>query len=401
MKVAILLMQKNERSLLKPWIEYHANLFGIDNIYLYDNGSTDFEVVQMLDEYERKGLCVYREYSSKDDFERKGRIFSDKIKELDSVSPYDFYFPLDCDEFIACETNLGLSIKKSDIVEELSKYQYGSALLMIGRAYSNSPLHPDEYMPENELDKCFFIRNTCKSLGSGFHSGETVAELKKIIRTNIVYFHFHYKPYDQYLESAKNKLEGRIADFSKESLWEYAEKQRPGFHLISNIMSTSLEYYSRFYVQHRIKFQKLRQFLSELGAPLNLLEERASLIPAPIKGFVDKISFQGDFIELEGWCLNSLLKACDKFIIEVDGSLKYVSKLESKPRLDVTKKFPGACMECGFKISFRKPQVLYKYSRLLVKVLDVDSNIGVLGMTKEAFNSWDNMLTQEVGIVEN
>lgn len=55
-RVACTLMQKNERALLRPWLEYHGHLFGMSNIFLFDNGSTEPNVLQLLNEYEARAL---------------------------------------------------------------------------------------------------------------------------------------------------------------------------------------------------------------------------------------------------------------------------------------------------------------------------------------------------------
>ena len=82
MKVACLMMQKNEEDLLGPWIQYHSELFGAENLYVYDNGSTSPIISEILADAQAKGVNVYLEYSKKSDFEGKGDILADKIQQL-------------------------------------------------------------------------------------------------------------------------------------------------------------------------------------------------------------------------------------------------------------------------------------------------------------------------------
>ena len=43
------MMQKNEDDLLEPWIKYHSNMFGAENLFIYDNGSTSPLVAEVLE----------------------------------------------------------------------------------------------------------------------------------------------------------------------------------------------------------------------------------------------------------------------------------------------------------------------------------------------------------------
>ena len=68
MKIACLMMQKNEGDLLKFWSDYHADLFGSENIFIFDNGSDDLITVNILKEIELSGINVSYDYPSKKDF---------------------------------------------------------------------------------------------------------------------------------------------------------------------------------------------------------------------------------------------------------------------------------------------------------------------------------------------
>lgn len=116
------MMQKNEILLLDPWIRYHTNLLGSDHIYVYDNGSTDTAVIKTLRDAEKGGMNVFWDYTRQDDFTNKGEIIAALIRRLDKERPHDFYFPLDCDEFLAClppRPSDSPSCRKQDIIEAL------------------------------------------------------------------------------------------------------------------------------------------------------------------------------------------------------------------------------------------------------------------------------------------
>ena len=63
------MMQKNEADLLRPWVAYHAYLFGAENLYIFDNGSDDPDVIQQLEYVEGQGVTVDRSHPK--EYERK------------------------------------------------------------------------------------------------------------------------------------------------------------------------------------------------------------------------------------------------------------------------------------------------------------------------------------------
>jgi hypothetical protein len=100
MNIAILMMQKNEDELLNKWVSYHSYLVGSSNLFIYDNGSTNKQVIDQLKDYEKKEVNVFWDNNKKTDYEQRGTVFYEKIKELDKEGIYDFYMLVDCDEFL-------------------------------------------------------------------------------------------------------------------------------------------------------------------------------------------------------------------------------------------------------------------------------------------------------------
>jgi hypothetical protein len=92
-KIKLFCMQKDEDDILNEWILYHAYLFGLENIYIIDNGSGEASK-SILEFYESQGLNV----SYRDDYSRKGEYLFELIKETSNEC--DIAIPLDLDEFI-------------------------------------------------------------------------------------------------------------------------------------------------------------------------------------------------------------------------------------------------------------------------------------------------------------
>lgn len=397
MNIAILMMQKNEKDLLEPWIKYHADLFGAENLYIYDNGSTDEEVISILKKYGDLGISVEKRFSSKEDFENKGEIFSRKIKDLDGCGFYDFYFPLDCDEFIACKSDDGvLSVGKKEIEQELKKYLDERRVLAIGCAYDNSPVHADEYLPQPNQRKCFFVKNTCLSLDLGFHEGKAVTTSEKI-KTSIVYFHFHHKPYQKYINSAKEKLKGRVPNFSREALLEHQENKGAGFHLISRLFMNQAEFNSQFSLKNRVRFDGVRKKLADVGAPLDLLDKEfdissLNISKRNIRGYLDKVYVVDSSVEFLGWCLNEENKGCDEIIVEINNEVIDYYDFRKISRPDVVVENTGAVIDCGFKLKIPMPDFNLRDCILSFKVKKSDGGFQDLKMGKSIIGDWKKII---------
>ena len=106
-RVACIMMQKDERFLLKPWLAYYGHLFGFENLFVFDNGSESAEVRNILAEYEAKGVTVDRSHASREAYRAKAEIIGGQIILLDARREYDFLIPLDCDEFIVLKEDEG------------------------------------------------------------------------------------------------------------------------------------------------------------------------------------------------------------------------------------------------------------------------------------------------------
>lgn len=99
-RVACTVMLKNEHALVGAFLRYHANLFGAENLFVVDNGTTDQETLETLARFEAEGVNVDRSFSRKQDYTQKGKIVGNLIKRLDRDADYDLYILLDCDEFV-------------------------------------------------------------------------------------------------------------------------------------------------------------------------------------------------------------------------------------------------------------------------------------------------------------
>ncbi len=357
MQLACLMMQKNEAILLKPWLDYHAMIFGLENIFIYDNGSTDKSCIDLLEFYEKKGLNVEWNFKTKNDFEKKGKIFADKIKQLDeSDLAYDFYFPLDCDEFIAYERAPGdLLVDKKSIELELKNYIGCQFTLSINAGYDNNPLFNEFYFRSDEQRKSFFYKGTCLTLDMGFHSGKTSlgVESKK---TKIVYVHHHYKEFHNYQASAKEKLLGRVVDFSTPSLQMHRDNKGPGYHLIGALLTTEEEYYNSFHKTFTSRPKKYHHlafvsaFIKGLGLNISAPEHlrvKCSLSNS-IRGVIDSVKIVNNHLTLKGWAVpNNNDDIYSILIFSYNDDYFELSRVNKYHRPDVVRSVNGANLNCG------------------------------------------------------
>lgn len=344
MKIACLLMQKNEGPLLDVWISYHANIFGAENIFIYDNGSTDIVTKEVLRAALRSGVNVDWDNNTKKHFEEKGRIITAKIQGLDSFGAYDFFFPLDCDEFVAAELcDGGLSVELAMIESSLEPYLNSPHVLMICSEYNNNPMALDYYRRRDVQRKCFFARGACASLDMGYHNGRAKkSELE--VKPPIVYMHFHNKTYSNYQRSAREKMVGRVENFSEKILKDHLAQRKIGSHVIPALLQSKHEYESGFDTHEHVYFPDLRLATSDLGGSIFFKEFGLD----SARGFVESAVKTRNGIELRGWVVNDSGGQVESLKILVCGVPVTKIKIEHVLRVDVFEAGIANFKTCGF-----------------------------------------------------
>jgi len=358
------MMQKNESELLDKWLRYHGYLVGFENLYVYDNGSDDLNIQNKLQTFEEFGVNVEYGFNEKCHFESKGEIFCEKIKELEVIRPeIDFFIPLDCDEFLGFLDDEGnVSCDKSGLFSILSKYKSRRELLLVDSQYYNTSVS-DVYFNKQPYRKCFFYKNTIKSLDVGFHWGKVTgsdAELK----TQLVHFHFHNKPFAVGKAHAREKLKGRVDDFELQTLAAY---KGAGLHLVRFFTQNEATYVNnQFNLQHipspalKFKFdelgldwpyyQEMMNTRNELG--LKSQNEGFDKITPYFSGSIDFLDFNVDSRELtiKGWGVYQKGVAPDIFYIKFSSGVEVSIVVSNRvQRADVAKMLNMRVSEIGFE----------------------------------------------------
>lgn len=369
MNIACVMMQKNESELLPIWIEYYSHLFSSENLYIFDNGSTDTNTLNHLNNAENRGVHVIYKFNTPKDFEDKGIIIGDKIKEIEEK--YDFIFPLDCDEFIGCRTSEGnISFLIDDIESELLKHQDTKETLLFDSQGFNSIISKQHFLFRKDR-KCFFRKGTFLSLDVGFHWGKTKF-CDGEHRTNLIQLHFHNKPYEIAKEHAREKLKLRVKSFEPEEIKKY---NGPGVHMVKYFTMQKEEYYDSFIFQCCTKVPGFEELLSKKGiswpydremndaneyvnSKLSKIKDaslRKGLTPPSIhaesKGHIDKVETINNQTFIYGWASNTLNKRPSFYFVYDGFDFFDIDLISPIIRPDVAKHLGTRNNDLGFRIT--------------------------------------------------
>ena len=242
MRVAAICMQKNESSLIETWVLHHANLFGAENVFVLDNQSDDLETCRVLKWAESCGVNVLYDFEN---FEFKGREVRSLINK--HRAEYDWFVPLDADEFLGVFRNGSFAMRRSVVLSEFEMMRRDKIIRMSKYVWC-IPRSPLGYF--TEARKVIIPQPVDVPLDIGFHlyswdegsTGNTVAD-DLFQQSHLAYAHFHNKPYHKVIASAKLKLAARVPSFSAEDLNKYTGAGR---HLIQYFNKTEDEYNKSF-----------------------------------------------------------------------------------------------------------------------------------------------------------
>jgi hypothetical protein len=235
-------MQRDEGDLLDAWIKHHVRLLGSENVFIFDNGSSDERTAAVLQQARKLGISVFPA-GGPNDFERKGVIVSSFIK---SRTDFDWFFPTDTDELLGVEAG-GFSTNLALIEEELANAdQVGLGIVRIQRQVLNRPHTTRGYWyPMKKVG----VKPSAKvTLDLGFHLyhfGEKadIVPSETIYLSKVVYLHFRNRPLPLLLHRARLKLKDRVPDFRPETL---KARRGSGIHLTRYFDWTEADYAAEF-----------------------------------------------------------------------------------------------------------------------------------------------------------
>jgi hypothetical protein len=150
--IAVVSMVKNEGDILGLWLEYHSALFGISNIIILDNFSTDTKTHAILEQYKRRGLQVRYKQGPYIDM---GDLAYRALKE--TFPDYKLALPLDVDEFLIAYRNGSPVPHKLLILVQLEHmWQLGGPCFGFKQYYTSLPTSRNDTVETVR----YFTRNT-------------------------------------------------------------------------------------------------------------------------------------------------------------------------------------------------------------------------------------------------
>ncbi|PPQ37828.1 Glycosyl transferase family 2 [Rhodoblastus acidophilus] len=204
-KVAVLMIQKDEADLLEPWILHHGEIFGYDNLYVWDNGSSDPRLAETIELWSDRGVRFFDGARRPERYRDKGRLFADQIRNLERFGHYDFFLPLDCDEFIALKATEGrIETRREAILAAFAALDTGDDLFAVDYNYPNSQCTRNRFFGW-DFNKKFVRRDAFVSMDHGGHAIVTHSG-RPAAPTDFAYIHYYYRPFAHMRAHARAKL---------------------------------------------------------------------------------------------------------------------------------------------------------------------------------------------------
>ena len=257
-------MQKDEDILLEPWLKYHGSLFGFENIFLFDNGSTIRSVNDTLLEYERKGVRLDRRFASVADYALKGEIITECILDIQSRSSYDVVVPLDCDEFLVLKDRMGATTSFERILGHLHELSNTGGLFRVNKQFFNIINRPGEFGIGDYIKTIVVPDGTFVSSDHGHHFCTTTTG-NRYTGCDFAYVHYHYKPLAVLRAHARAKL-APFVDVDDPAA--VAAHTGPGHHLCRYLTMTETEFQAWHRGDSFYQFHEFNDALRDLDATI-------------------------------------------------------------------------------------------------------------------------------------
>jgi len=213
---------KDEYDLIEDFINYNSYLFGVNNVYIIDNGSTHPKVLEVYDKFISKGGTIYKHL----DYTNGGQ--GEAFTKFMNIHKNDckYLFGLDTDEFICLNNQDNYnSCDRDTIIKYLENLSGDITMLKISKYFHSVVDIENENYINNKIEypcrninyfkiekggswynKWFFKGNSFISAGVGNHNGTTLNEKKKL--SKISYYHFNSTGTRRLYERAYNVLLG-------------------------------------------------------------------------------------------------------------------------------------------------------------------------------------------------
>jgi hypothetical protein len=258
MRVACVMMQRNEDRCLAPWIAYHTHLFGVENLFIIDHGSDDAGVKATLARFAAAGGKIVP-LPATADFRHKGSFVSAALARVDAMRCHDLLFPLDCDEFMMIRDETGApTCERAAILDYLAGLRDIAAPLLVIENFLNTQHNPEGFWPE-PYRKVFFPGGHAGAVDEGAH--HCISSTAPEVVTRVAYAHYHHKPYAVQLRMSREKLRAYVDVEDRAALSAY---RGIGWHLVAHVLKTEAEYLAGM-TEGSLRIPQLAALFASLG----------------------------------------------------------------------------------------------------------------------------------------
>jgi hypothetical protein len=213
-------MVKNEIDIIAYWLHYHGSLIGYENIFIIDNYSSDGTFEYLLNEQKKNYFFLYQ----LPEYKNKGFYMSQILRKVKFF--YDFYIPLDTDEFlISINKNFELQCP-SEIISELENLRKSQNSLKFYKFYYLMNFSISELNKKNNFDlishhqysKTFINLNNHFDEYLEIDHGNHMSDKKTYDFCSLCLFHFPFRKKEQLKKKTENNLLGLNYNLNKEEL---------------------------------------------------------------------------------------------------------------------------------------------------------------------------------------
>jgi hypothetical protein len=230
-------------------LAYHAALFGYENIYVLDNGSSHLDFIKCLDSARNKGVNI-KSNPDVSAFLNKGEYLVDWARSIGLGKEGDgFLLFLDADEFICVDRiHTSASTFHESLMLEFERIAHSRAsVFRINKGYANIPGSQYSYLISGNGAQKVVVRQSAMqgfSLDHGYHcynwsTGMDSAGSLYVEHTDLCFLHFNNKPWEQFKQAALSKLSPFVDTDDRVAL---ADFNGPGVHLVRPLLGGVDEY---------------------------------------------------------------------------------------------------------------------------------------------------------------
>jgi hypothetical protein len=197
--VGVVTIVKDDAEALDLWLQYHVALFGVHNITVMDNFSTENSTIELLKSWEARGLNVLYKQGP---YLNKGELTYDVF--MKHYPHVDIAVPLDIDEFIIHFNASGApTVSRSKVLEELEYMKRtGDSCWALSENYNSHCVsnvqmgNIDQYLPQIwllSMAKKIVLRSQLLGLDHGNHHPKLVSGKCISAQGHLGKLHFHFR----------------------------------------------------------------------------------------------------------------------------------------------------------------------------------------------------------------